>query len=49
MRSNEGHVWVYLGGVGHVELSEGFFGLKIILCGRRDEDPGYLLSIHCFP
>ena len=27
MGSNEGHVWVSLGGVGHVELSEGFFGL----------------------
>ena len=23
----EGHVWVSLGGVGHVELSERFFGL----------------------
>ena len=23
----EGCEWVYLGGVGHVELSEGFFGL----------------------
>ena len=23
----EGHVWVSLGGVGHVELSEGFFRL----------------------
>ena len=27
MGSNEGHVWVSLGGVGHVEMSEGFFGL----------------------
>ena len=27
MGLNEGHVWVSLGGVGHVELSEGFFGL----------------------
>ena len=27
MGSNEGHVWMSLGGVGHVELSEGFFGL----------------------
>ena len=27
MGSNEGHVWVSLGGVGHLELSEGFFGL----------------------
>ena len=25
MGSNEGHAWVSLGGVGHVELSEGFF------------------------
>ena len=23
----EGHEWVSLGGVGHVDLSEGFFGL----------------------
>ena len=23
----EGRSWVFLGGVGHVELSEGFFGL----------------------
>ena len=27
MGSNEGHVWVSLGGVGHVDPSEGFFGL----------------------
>ena len=27
MGSNEGRLWVSLGGVGHVELSEGFFGL----------------------
>ena len=27
MGSNEGHEWVSLGGVGHVEMSEGFFGL----------------------
>ena len=27
MGSNEGHVWVSLGGIGHVELSERFFGL----------------------
>ena len=27
MGSNEGRAWVSLGGVGHVELSEGFFGL----------------------
>ena len=25
----EGHEWVSLGGVGHVELSEGFFGLTV--------------------
>ena len=25
MGSNEGHAWMYLGGVGHVELIEGFF------------------------
>ena len=24
---NEGCEWMYLGGVGHIELSEGFFGL----------------------
>ena len=27
MGSNQGHAWVSLGGVDHVELSEGFFGL----------------------
>ena len=31
MGSNEVHAWVSLGGVGHVELSEGFFGLKTML------------------
>ena len=25
--SNEGRVWMSLGGVGHVELTKGFFGL----------------------
>ena len=32
MGSNEGRSWVSLGGVGHIELSEGFFGLTIPLC-----------------
>ena len=27
MGLNEGRAWVSLGGVGHVEMSEGFFGL----------------------
>ena len=27
----EGREWVSLGGVGHVELSEGFFGLTVNL------------------
>ena len=27
MGSNEGRAWMSVGGVGHVELSEGFFGL----------------------
>ena len=27
--SNEGYAWMSLGGVGHVELSEGFFGLTL--------------------
>ena len=27
MGSNEGHAWMSLGGLGHVEISEGFFGL----------------------
>ena len=31
MGSNEGHAWVALGGVGHVELSEGFFGLTVFI------------------
>ena len=30
MGSNEGHACVSLGGVDHVDLSEGFFGLRII-------------------
>ena len=30
MGSNEGRAWVSLGGVGHVDLSEGLFGLKNI-------------------
>ena len=29
MGSNEGRAWVSLGGVGHVEMSEGFFGLTL--------------------
>ena len=29
MGSNEGRVWVSLGGVGHVDLSGGFFGLTM--------------------
>ena len=28
MGSNEGRAWMSLGGVGHVELSAGFLGLK---------------------
>ena len=27
MDSNEGRAWVSMGGVGHIEMSEGFFGL----------------------
>ena len=27
--SNEGRAWMSLGGVGHVELSKGFFGLTL--------------------
>ena len=34
MGSNEGRVWVSLGGVGHVELSEGFFGLTVASQGK---------------
>ena len=30
--SNEGRAWMSLGGVGHVELSEGFFGLTALVC-----------------
>ena len=30
MGLNEGHAWVSLGGVGYVELSEGFFGLTLM-------------------
>ena len=44
MGLNEGRAWVSLGGVGHVELGEGFFGLtncplmcegRISLYGQR--------------
>ena len=35
MGSNEGRVWVPLGGVGHVELSEGYFGLRITFLINR--------------
>ena len=31
MGSNEGCAWMSLGGVGHVQISEGFFGLTYIL------------------
>ena len=34
MGSNEGRAWVFLGGVGHVELSEGFFGLARLIMGK---------------
>ena len=30
MGSNKGRAWVSMGGVGHVELSEGFFGLTLL-------------------
>ena len=40
MGSNEGHAWMSLGGVGHVEISEGFFGLT-----RTKEDPSLHLRI----
>ena len=30
MGSNEGRAWVSLGGVGDVEMNEGFFGLKMM-------------------
>ena len=39
--SNEGHAWMSLGGVGHVELTEGFFGLTIIKYGGR------FISLEC--
>ena len=35
MGSNKGRVWVSLGGVGHVELSEGFFGLTRRMIGTH--------------
>ena len=35
MGSNEGHVWVSLGGVVHVDLSEGFFGLIVRISLRH--------------
>ena len=30
MGLNEGRAWMSLGGVGHIELSEGFFGLTML-------------------
>ena len=30
MGSNEGHVWVSLSGVGHVEMSEGFNWVNMV-------------------
>ena len=43
--SNEGRAWVSLGGVGHVELSEGLFGLTrvFLLYGFLEEK----LHVHC--
>ena len=45
--SNEGHSWMSLGGVGHVELSKGFFGLTDVIekgvcgvCIERERDVG---------
>ena len=34
----EGRSWVSLGGVGHVELSEGFFRLKVYGRGGNPHD-----------
>ena len=31
MGSNEGRAWMSLGGVGHIELSDGFFGLTMMI------------------
>ena len=44
MGSNEGCVWVSLGGVGHVEKSEGFFGLTMSM----EENSLYMNGILCF-
>ena len=42
MGSNEGHAWMSLGGVGHVELSEGIFGLRNcdLMCEGRSSSYG---------
>ena len=37
MGSNEGRAWVSLGGVCHVELSEGFFGLTTIIMKNKSK------------
>ena len=46
----EGQSWVSLGGVGHVELSEGFFGLTPIpqgsAYGEIGNNPGSILFLN---
>ena len=55
MGLNEGRAWVSLGGVGHVELREGFFGLtansqrkinlgKNIMCSKGQRDADSSIS-----
>ena len=49
MRSHEGHAWVSMVGVGHVELSEGFFALidrpkKICFLMKNIKNPKYLMA-----
>ena len=46
MGLNEGCVWMSLGGVGHVELSEGFFGLIDcpLMCEGRSSTYGRQMS-----
>ena len=43
MCSNEGRTWVSFGGIGHVELSEGFFGLTLPVVKLNLKPPGLML------
>ena len=48
MGSNEGHVWVSLSGVGHVEVSEGYFALTRGYHGFFRVCPALYVEKNCF-